>query len=123
MDSTEDEDGLAQTRTEWSEDRTILANERTFAAWYRTGLASLAVALGFQALFRSTDPTWVVKAGASVFVISAFVVFWGALVSARKVLKRLDSHAASAPSLRRLLLICISATIGALTLLVALWLL
>ncbi|WP_353646315.1 DUF202 domain-containing protein [Mesorhizobium sp. WSM2239] len=120
MASSNDRTEMAQDRTAWAEDRTMLANERTFASWMRTGLASLAVALGFQALFRSTDPTWFAKLGASVFVGLAMVVFWSALLSAWKVLKRLDSHVASPPSRRRLLLITISATAGALTLLLAL---
>lgn len=39
---------LARARTKWAEDRTVLANERTFSGWARTGLTSLAVALGFR---------------------------------------------------------------------------
>ena len=42
---------LAENRTDWAEDRTILANERTFAGWMRTGMASLAVAIGLKAVF------------------------------------------------------------------------
>ena len=49
---------LARDRTDLAEDRTILANERTFAGWMRTGLATIGIALGFQALFGRVDPTW-----------------------------------------------------------------
>jgi putative membrane protein len=118
-----DRQELAKSRTEWAEDRTILANERTFGSWARTGLASLAVALGFQALFRSTEPTWLAQMGASVFVCVAMVVFWAAFASSRKVLDRLNSHDGSPTSRRRLLFVTIAASIGSLTLLVALWLL
>ena len=30
---------LAESRTDFAEDRTVLANERTFAGWLRTGYA------------------------------------------------------------------------------------
>ncbi|HEY9553776.1 DUF202 domain-containing protein [Allosphingosinicella sp.] len=39
-----------------AEDRTVLANERTFAGWVRTGLATIAIGLGFSALFRQMEP-------------------------------------------------------------------
>lgn len=121
-DNTPSRRKLAEDRTEWAEDRTILANERTFGSWVRTGLASLAVALGFQALFRSTDPTWLAQLGASVFVAVGVVIFWAAYASARKVLHRLESHDGSPTSRHRLLSVSAAATVGALTLLAALWL-
>jgi len=86
-------------------------------------MTSLAVALGFQALFRSTEPTWLAQLGASVFVCVGMVVFWAAFASAHKVLNRLDSHDGSPTSRRRLLFVTVAATIGSLTLLLALWLL
>ncbi|MFN7025346.1 MAG: YidH family protein, partial [Pseudorhizobium sp.] len=119
----EGRDNLAEDRTKWAEDRTILSNERTFGGWFRTGMASLGVALGFQALFRASDPTWPVKVGASIFVLIAIAIFWMALISARTVLKRLDPHVVSVPRWRRLLVVTLAATAGALSVLVALWLL
>ncbi|MDF1729557.1 MAG: DUF202 domain-containing protein, partial [Sulfitobacter sp.] len=47
----ENKNELAEDRTDWAEDRTILANERTFAGWMRTGMASLAVAIGLKAVY------------------------------------------------------------------------
>lgn len=114
---------LAEDRTKWAEDRTILANERTFGGWFRTGPASLGVALGFQALYRASDPTWPVKIGASIFVLIAIVIFWMAFISAKTVLKQLDPHVVSVPRWRRLLVVTLAATAGALSVLVALWLL
>ncbi|MFN7023764.1 MAG: DUF202 domain-containing protein [Pseudorhizobium sp.] len=117
----EDRHELAEDRTKWAEDRTILALERTFGGWFRTGMACLGVALGFQALFRASDPTWPVKIGASIFVLTAIVIFWTALVSARYVFKRLNSHSVSAPKVRRLLMITVAATVGSTSVLIALW--
>ena len=84
-----DKNDLAQDRTDWAEDRTILANERTFAGWMRTGMASVALALGLRAVFGSFEPTWVPKAVASGFILTAIMIFWAARQSACAVyLKR-----------------------------------
>jgi putative membrane protein len=53
---------LAADRTDLAEDRTVLAHERSFASWLRTGLASVAIAVGFNALFRTMEPDWMAKA-------------------------------------------------------------
>lgn len=90
----EERTDLAQERTDWSEDRTILANERTFAGWMRTGLASAGLGLGFQAIFRVVEPTWLAKLGATVFLVISLMVFWLAQRKACDVSKRMNSHAA-----------------------------
>ncbi|WP_394227872.1 DUF202 domain-containing protein [Paracoccus marcusii] len=50
-------DQPAEDRTDLAEDRTILAVERTFSGWIRTGLATVAVAIGMQAVFGPFQPT------------------------------------------------------------------
>jgi uncharacterized membrane protein YidH (DUF202 family) len=40
-------------RTDYAEDRTILASERTFASWLRTGYGGISIGLAFNALFVS----------------------------------------------------------------------
>ncbi|HBR36988.1 MAG TPA: DUF202 domain-containing protein [Sulfitobacter pontiacus] len=87
---------LAENRTDWAEDRTILANERTFAGWMRTGMASLAVAIGLKAVFGDFDPTWAAKAVATIFVVAAVYIFWAAHDAATKTLDRLNDHHANA---------------------------
>jgi putative membrane protein len=84
-------------------------------------MAAIAVALGFQALFRASDPTWPVRIGASIFVLLAIAIFWLGLVSAGKVLKQLNPHAVSVPGRRRLVILTVGATAGALSVLVAFW--
>ena len=99
--SMTDSNELAEARTDWAEDRTILANERTFAGWMRTGMASLAVAVGLKAVFGDFDPTWAAKAVSTIFVITAVYIFWAAQDTASKTLKRLEDHHANAqPDLR-----------------------
>ncbi len=97
MTDTPDEDkkDLAEYRTDWAEDRTVLANERTYAAWMRTGMASVAIGLGFQAIFRAAEPTWPAKLVATLFIVIGIFVFWTAWSNARGLFKRLTSHAAN----------------------------
>ncbi|MBA97576.1 MAG: DUF202 domain-containing protein [Sulfitobacter sp.] len=87
---------LAEDRTNWAEDRTILANERTFAGWMRTGMASLAVAIGLKAVFGDFHPTWAAKGVASIFVVAAVYIFWAAHDAASQTLERLTDHHANA---------------------------
>lgn len=87
-----DKNDLAEDRTDWAEDRTIQANERTFAGWMRTGMASLALALGMRAVFGGMDPTWIAKAVATVFVVIAIMIFWAARNQACATLNRLNAH-------------------------------
>ena len=96
---------LAESRTDWAEDRTILANERTFAGWMRTGMASLALAVGLKAVFGDFDPTWAAKAVASVFVGVAIYIFWAAQHSACQTLGRLNDNDAHAQPSRRMKLL------------------
>jgi putative membrane protein len=72
--------------------RTRLANERTYLAWWRTGLTSFAVAVGIGRLVPATShvtrwPYELVGAGFGVFGV-ACVVF--AYARARAVERALD---------------------------------
>jgi putative membrane protein len=120
--SSQSKNDLAQDRTDWAEDRTVLANERTFAGWMRTGMASLAIAIGLQAVFGVTEPTWIAKSVASIFVILSIVVFWAAWRNACKVISRLDSHAAEPVSKSHFKTIAAIMTLGSLATGVVLWL-
>lgn len=62
---------LAEDRTDLAEDRTLFANERTFSGWARTAMASIGIGIGFHALFRPIEPTWVAKAIATLFFLLA----------------------------------------------------
>ncbi|MEJ6390386.1 YidH family protein [Gymnodinialimonas ulvae] len=94
-----DRDTLAKKRTDWAEDRTILANERTFSSWMGTGMASVGVAIGLKAVFGAFEPTWAAKVVASVFLGAAIVVFWSARRQALKTFARLkETDAEAQPS-------------------------
>ncbi|MEM7490611.1 MAG: DUF202 domain-containing protein [Pseudomonadota bacterium] len=79
-------------KTEWAEDRTVLAMERTFAAWARTGGAALSVAIGMRVIFNEADPVWLPKVVATVFVVAALIVFYVAWRQVAKSQDRLSGH-------------------------------
>ena len=112
---------LSERRTEFAEDRTVLANERTFASWFRTGFASVAIGLGFQALFLKMEPPWVPKSIATLFLLLAIFLFVAAERRACKVLERLRTHEVKGFNNRRLRLMVIIASVGVLALIAAMW--
>ena len=60
-------------RNQLAADRTIFAAERTYAAWVRTGLASLASGVGASKLLDKLLPNWTIRVVATVLVLfSAF---------------------------------------------------
>ncbi len=116
-----DNNDLAEERTDWAEDRTILANERTFAGWMRTGMASLAIAVGLNAVFRDLEPKWVAKSVATIFILLALYIFWAAQKTARETLDRLNKREAAAQPSRRMTKLWIVFTIGAIGIGGVLW--
>lgn len=123
MSDQPDKQSLAEVRTDWAEDRTLLANERTFGGWMRTGLAACGIGLGFHAIFGKTEPTWLAKSVATLFVLIALVIFYTAHRSACRLHERLDGHAANPVERGNLGLLAGLFSIGAVALVVVLWLL
>ncbi len=93
---TKDNNELADQRTKWAEDRTLMANERTFSSWMGTGLGAVGVAIGLKAVFGDFDPTWAAKLVASIFIVAAIAIFWTARHQAIKTFKRLHDNDANA---------------------------
>ncbi|MGB5558997.1 MAG: DUF202 domain-containing protein [Paracoccaceae bacterium] len=120
-DNAKDRTGWAEDRTDWAEDRTILANERTFAGWMRTGMASLAVAIGLKAVFGEFDPTWLAKSVATIFVIAAVLIFIAAATSSRTAQKRIDAHSAEVQSHSRMTTLAILLSLGSICTGAILW--
>ena len=59
-------------------DRTILANERTFQAWIRTGLSALAAGLGTAKFLQDTMPLGMLLAIAVLLILLSLVAFFQA---------------------------------------------
>lgn len=109
----EDRTDWAEDRTDWAEDRTILANERTFAGWMRTGMAAIGVALGLKAVFGDFEPTWLAKAGATLFIVVAILIFWAARQSSCRTQNWMNDHAVERQSATRTTIIATILSIGA----------
>ncbi len=56
-------------RVLYAADRTVLASERTYAAWVRTGLVSLAAGVGAKTSLGSVLPEWAILFNATLLVL------------------------------------------------------
>jgi len=113
----------AEHRTDWAEDRTILANERTFAGWMRTGMASIAIAVGLKAVFGAAEPTWLPKSVSMIFIVAALLIFWSAWRNAGKAQNRLNAHNAECQPTRTFAILSTIFSIGSVIIGVVLWML
>ena len=111
------------SREDLAEDRTILANERTFGSWMRTSLACIAIGVGFRGLFDSMEPVWVPKAIATGFLLLAVLVILLAERRAAAVLKRLDAHTIVTARVMNLRLFATLVVLGVTALALAIWML
>ena len=113
---------LEPSRTDLAEDRTILANERTFAGWMRTSLACVAIGVGFHALLQKMQPLWVPRAIATAFLLLAIVVIVSAQRRASAVMERLSVHVIVSAKPINLKLFAGAISAGAAALIAAIWL-
>jgi len=122
MADSSDKQQLAAERTDFAEDRTVLANERTFAGWMRTGFASIAVGVGFN-LLTELEPVWVPKAIATAFLLIGIAIFIAAERRACAVVRRLHTHEVKTVRVGFLRLITAAVIAATVALIAALWLL
>jgi putative membrane protein len=113
----------SDVRTELAEDRTVLANERTFAGWMRTSLACIAIGVGFHALFGKVEPAWLPRLIASAFLVLAMLVIILAERRAAAVIERLESHVVTTARRMNLRLFTAIVSLGAGVFALAIWLL
>jgi len=118
-----DKDELATERTNLAEDRTLLAAERTFSGWARTAMAAIGIGLGFNALFKMVEQTWVPKAIATAFILLAIFIIIAAERRARSVHRRLTAHRVEEFQGVNMSIIAVAISAGAIGLMVALWVL
>jgi putative membrane protein len=118
-----DKDALAKERTDFAEDRTVQATERTFAGWLRTAFAAIGVGLGFHVIFGELDPPWLARAIASLFIALGAVIALTAERRACRTFDRLSTHEVDRPRIPQIRWISWSIVAGALALLAGLWLL
>lgn len=111
----------SEIRTKLAEDRTILANERTFSAWMGTGLGSVGIAIALRAVFGAADPTWVAKAVASLFLTVSILIYWSAHKQACKTLQRLSNSNVEVQPVRSFTRLATAMTIATLATGAVLW--
>jgi putative membrane protein len=120
---SETQEREAIERTDLAEDRTLLANERTFAGWMRTSLAAVAIGLGFNALFQTIQPDWVPKVIATAFLTIGIFVMLSAERRACAVIERLKPHEVRTFRTVNLQLVSWSIATATTALIAAIWLL
>lgn len=118
---SDDEDKSKKDTTRLAEDRTILANERTFSSRMGLALGSLGLAVGLQGVFGETDPTWIAKLAASVFVLIAILVSLGGYKNSEKMLQRLNTYRSEPASALSMFIIASLIGIGAFAIGIILW--
>jgi inner membrane protein YidH len=69
----------ADLNTRLAADRNVLAAERTYAAWVRTGLFALASGIGANALLHGVVPAWLARADASMLIAFSMFCFAAAI--------------------------------------------
>ena len=65
-----DPETLAVERTDLARQRNLLANERTFSAWVRTGLAAVVAGLGIARLLDSGEWLWMARAIGVILILT-----------------------------------------------------
>jgi len=65
--------------TQLAEDRIVLANEQTYTAWVRTGLAALATGVGFERFLSGAMPDWTIRAMAIILILFSACAFFLAI--------------------------------------------
>lgn len=109
---------------ESSERTSVLANERTYAAWVRTGLTSLAAGLGIEKFFNdgSVIPNELTRIIAIVLLLTSSTCFFLAAWRYQHVgIRMVSTHVSGAPIFLMNILSAIL-TITALLALLGIWL-
>lgn len=99
----------------------MIANERTFAGWGRTAFASIGLGLGFQAIFKSADPTWVPKSVATLFILLGMLLVWLAGRRADKLLHERSGNKVKLMAPRTFRIMAVTVVIGGAVLISCIW--
>lgn len=117
----DEESERARLRTRWAQDRTLLANERTYASWIATGMGAIGVAIGLHAVFSEAEPQWVAKAISTIFLVIAVGLFLAARHNAMTTYQRLYDEEFEATPGRNFHRISIALVCGAVSIGAILW--
>ena len=115
------DDEVKPDRTDLAEDRTIMAVERTFAGWMRTAFAGIGIGIAFRVLFGETDPPWLARVIATIFILLSAALAISAERRARHALGRMRSHMVEGPAAPHLKWIAWAIAAGAIVLAASMW--
>lgn len=88
VDTDKGKNELAEDRTDWAMQRTLLAKERTFSAWARTGTSAMVAGLGIAKFLPSIDSP-VARILGVVLICTGGIIFVTGFFSYRKALQKL----------------------------------
>ena len=88
----------------------------------RTSLASVAIGVGFHALFPRLQPPWVPRLIATAFLLLAILVIVWAARRAAAVMDRLSAHVVVTARPMNLRIFAAAVTLGSAGLIAAIWL-
>ena len=83
---------LPESRNKWAHERTRLAKERTFAAWLRSGLATVGVGLGLVKLFPKVEPRWLMQMSGLLFICAGGIIFVVGYKTYHTVIKKMEKE-------------------------------
>lgn len=86
---------VIDTTTKWAYERTILANERTYIAWLRTGLSITGGSAIFIRLLGDVEPSWLVNLLAVIMGLVGVVTVIVSTQGYRNMHRKLDQVAPS----------------------------
>jgi putative membrane protein len=87
----------------------------------RTSLGCVAIGVGFQGLFPTTEPAWVPRAIATGFLMLAILVIIMAQRRATSVISRLNTHAVVNARAINLQIFAVLVSLGSIALIAAIW--
>ncbi len=122
VDWAESEEHPSEEHPDYAEHRTLLANERTYAAWVRTGLTALAAGIAFERFIPGTLPGWSVRLIAVILIAFSAACFGLALWRYRHLGIRFPRLRAVTIAPRLLAALTLLLIVASLLALVGLWL-
>ncbi len=75
QETTKPPTSTSNLQQQYALDRTVLANERTYAAWIRTGLAALVTGVATEHILIEVYPSWIIRSLAVVLITFSAAAF------------------------------------------------
>jgi putative membrane protein len=95
----ESEQQSAEKRKDWAVERTLLAKERTFSAWMRTGLSTIAVGFAIVKLLEGMGTPWIIHTAGAVLIFTSSAIQVMGFLGYRDTFRKLQEEGVEARSL------------------------